>query len=243
MASVQLDNLEVPVQTPPADEAPLLDAVARRCRVDVLARPILPGGPTRLLSHFLGQIDDHLVIAPPQTAEGDKVFLPKDWELGLSFELESVWVQGRTAVRDHMFFPLHPGRWVDGVLLPRPRELVVRTNRRVARQRLRRNQIVIAELWTRGQAVDELTPHSCGRVTDFTSDSLGIYLDQDIALPAQTELVIRLQRPGDAQSLQLRAHLRHCTRQPSGAWLLGLSAVGEITPGQRPELVRFLALT
>ena len=110
-------------------------AAANAVRVDLVLDAVTPHTDTRLISRALGLCPDGLALATPASANGRKVYLPGDWELGLSFELGRLWFQARTVVLRHTFFDCGRGCRADAVLVRSPDRLTSCNRRRSVRHR------------------------------------------------------------------------------------------------------------
>jgi len=221
----------------------VLEAAARRLRVDLVLKPVTPGTDTRLRSRFLGiRNPDRLVLAVPQTRRGKKVFVPNGWDLGIGFELEDQWLQARTTVVGHCLYPVHATRRVDGLMVQRPDEILSRSPRRKPRCEVDPSRLVTATLW----AVECLestnfATQAVGRILNWSETGLGVRLSARPPLRAGMEVLVRLETEDTEETPIYRGVLKHCTAHETGTWLAGIGEVTHVQPGEALTLAEFLA--
>jgi hypothetical protein len=224
-------------------EVSILEAVARRARVDLVLRPVKPETAKWLQTHVLGVASPKaLALSPPQTSRGDKVFVPEGWQLGMSFELGNLWLQARTKVLDHCQFPLRPTQRVDALVVERPNQILSTGRRRRPRQQVDLSGRVAATLWPGEcvEAADFMRPY-VGELVNWSEFGLGIRLPQDPALEVGTKAIIRLEKAGAAERYFVWAVLKHCTCDQEGSWIVGFGDVVTTGPGEAVSLMEFLA--
>ena len=93
----------------------LMEAIARRVRVDLTVGPAGTAGLRCLITRLLSFVEpDRLALDIPRD-RGRKVHLPNEAELGLFFSLGGYRMQTRTKVVDHCQLALRPGHRVDSL--------------------------------------------------------------------------------------------------------------------------------
>jgi hypothetical protein len=224
-------------------EVTFIEAAARRLRVDLILTSVLPKGERRLISRFLG-LDSprRIILAPPETAGGKKVFVPAGWVMGMSFDLANVWFQATTTVLEHCMFQQSPTRRVDALAVEQPNKLLSANRRGSPRQQVDAGRTVFATIWSAQRVTDEdLATLAAGRLQDWSPTGLGVRLGQPLDLATGQGAVICLENPADNGSIFLRGLLRHCTPLGDGNWLAGFGDVAELRPGEALSLMSFLA--
>ena len=204
-------------------------AAANAVRVDLVLDAVTPHTDTRLISRALGLCPDGLALATPASANGRKVYLPGDWELGLSFELGRLWFQARTVVLRHTFFDCGRGCRADAVLVRSPDRLTSCNRRRSVRHRLPPGQRTSIRLWPAPTGSAEPAPPAdalAGVLGDFSAGGLGIELWAEPNLERGCEILVQL-RLGGADDVLLRAMVKHCTPLPD-RWHVGLGDIAEL---------------
>jgi len=219
----------------------LQEAAARRLRVDLVGKKVNSRAETRLQSHFLGlgAACDDLVLAAPESVKGGKVFLPPGWSVGLSFQLDHLWLQGRSQVLRHAMFPDEGGRRVDAVVCELPQHLVVRSGR-TAERHVVELDVLLATVWAEDPATGELQPPWEGLVQDWSEGGLGLQLRGRPPWLAEQNLLIRMVPRGSAGRPLCRGVLKY-VREEAGHYRVGIGEVRPLRPGEAPELISRLA--
>ena len=214
--------------------ASLLEAVARRTRVDLVIGPATRGGASRLISRFLLQDGDRLVLEVPE-ANGKKVYVSAGSRMGMAFTVGSFFLQAPTIAAGICQYPLSGTRRVEVLLAEMPARIVTANRRQSPRYQIDPHVFVFVSAWPACGA-DAGAPASVrtGRVLNFSQTGLGIRLDSPLACDVGTELVVRLEQARAKEYPIYRAVLRHQTRDPEGFWLAGLSDVAPLEPGASP---------
>lgn len=220
-----------------------IEAAARRLRVDLVLSSVLPGGESRLISRFLGlESPRRIILAPPETAGGHKVFVPTGWAMGMSFDLANVWFQGTTTVLEHCMFQQSPTRRVDALAVEQPAKLLSANRRGAARHQAGADRTLFATIWSARRITDEnLASLAAGRLQDWSETGLGVRLGESLNLATGQDAVICLESPADKESIFLRGVLRHCTPLGDSNWLAGFGDVADLRPGEAISLMSFLA--
>jgi hypothetical protein len=225
-------------------EVTFVEAAARRARVDLVIKPVTAGGEKRLISHFLGIAGPgRLALAPPHTVRGKKVFLPVDWQVGMSFELADLWFQATTTVLEHSMFQQFAMRRVDALIVKQPAKVISsRSRREKPRQQVDPAKPFLATIWSADDMADtKHEPLQVGRLHDWTEDGLGVRLAEPLALPVGQRVIIRLDRALKGECIFLWGAFRHCTSVESGIWLTGFGEVTNVKPGEAVRLMEFLS--
>jgi hypothetical protein len=211
--------------------------------VDLLVKPVTPGGQRRLISQFLGlQPSGHVVVATPRTAEGAGVFLPESWSVGMSFELGGLWLQTHSTVSGHCAFPLYPTRRVEATVLAPPAEMRVSERRRQVRQKVDPRRPIFATIWpAEGIESGAAACYQVGRLADWSQTGLGVRVFSAPALKAGQAAAVRLDKGLGAQCLLVRGVVRHVDASVEGGYRVGIGEVTIPRPGEAPELMEFLA--
>ncbi len=221
----------------------VLEAAARRLRVDLVLKRVTPGTDTRLRSRFLGiRNPDRLVLAVPETRRGKKVFVPKGWDLGIGFELADQWLQARTTVVGHCLYPVHATRRVDGLMVQQPDEILSRSPRRKPRYEVDPSRLVTATIWpVECLKSTDFATQTVGRVLNWSETGLGVKLSASLPFQAGAEVLVRLETENNEETPIYRGVLKHCTAHEAGAWLAGIGDVTHVQPGEALTLAEFLA--
>jgi hypothetical protein len=231
-------------QTSSFSEVTFIEAAARRARVDLVLAPVTPGGPTRLISYFLGLSGaERIALATPQTVKGKKVFIPVGWRLGLSFEFGCFWFQATTTVVEHSLFQRFAIRRVDALIVEQPPKLLSSPNRRDRpRQEADPAKPFLATIWS-AQDVENTKhePLEVGRLHDWSEAGLGVSLAKPLALGVGERAIIRLDRAVTEECIFVWATLRHCTSAEGGIWLAGFGDTRNVGPGEAVGLMKFMA--
>jgi len=227
-------------------EITFIEAAARRTRVGLVLTPVTPGGPKRLISHFLGIAGEgRLVLATPETIKGKKVFVPPGWRVGLAFELGGFWFQAATDVLEHGMFQRYAIRRVDALIVRQPERLKSSPNRRDRpRQQADPTKPFLATIWSEEDV--EQTRHDplgVGRLQDWSETGLGVNLAKPLTLAAGRRAIIRLDRAVTEECLFVWGTLRHCTPADGGIYLAGFGDVRNVGPGEAVSLMEFMALS
>jgi len=204
-------------------------AAANAVRVDLVLDAVTPHTDTRLISRALGLCPDGLALATPASADGRKVYLPADWELGLSFEIGGLWFQARTVILRHTFFDCGRGRRADALIVQSPNQLTSCNRRRSVRHRVPASQRTPIRLWPAPTGPAEPAPPAdalAGVLVDFSAGGLGLELWAEPNLERGCEILVQL-RLGGADDVLLRAMVKHCTPLPD-RWHVGLGDVAEL---------------
>jgi len=224
-------------------EVTLIEAAARRLRADLVMKPVTPDGETRLISRFIGvESPQRVILAPPVTARGRKVFVPDDWELGISFDLANVWFQAATRVIEHCLFYRSPTTRIDALAVAMPANLHSRNRRQSPRHDPPTDAATFATIWPVDRIEDEnLAPLAKGRLQDFSATGLGVRLGEPIDLPTGMSAVICLETSSGNESAFLRGILRHCSPLGDGNWVVGFGDITGLEPGEAINLMTLLA--
>lgn len=226
-------------------EVTLAEAAARRLRVDLVLDPVVKGSQRRLISQFFGLgPGDGLVLAPPQTPGGSKVYLPLGWKLGMAFELSGFWVQARTTVLEHCQFPALPDRRVDAVVVKRPTEIVSLTRRCARRYAPALAKRPVVRIWPEGAlGSPDLEPLDVGELVNWSegASGLGVRLPEALTMPIGARAVISLERSGMEDCRMLWGTLKHCSQDGEGSWVAGFGDLEEVGAGEAGDLAEFLA--
>jgi hypothetical protein len=224
-------------------EVTFIEASARRLRVDLVLTSVVPQGERRLISRFLGiESPRRIILAPPETAGGRKVFVPAGWVMGMSFDLANVWFQASTTVLEHCMFQQSPTCRVDALAVEQPTKLLSANRRGAPRHEVDAGRALFATIWSTQRVTDEnLAPLVAGRLQDWSEKGLGVRLGEPLNLTTGQGAVIRLESPAENGNIFLQGVLRHCTPLGDGNWLAGFGNVGELRPGEALSLMSFLA--
>jgi hypothetical protein len=223
-------------------EVTLLEAVARKVRVELNCRGVASRRPLRLSSQMLGLDDqDRLLLEEPR-AGAHKVFLPPGWELGMAFSVGEYFVQVRSSVLDHCQHLLEPQRRVEAMVVQRPGQILALNRRQHERTELDASCQVTAHIWP----FDELLSGNrlgarTGRLRNISLAGLGIELSDEPGWPRGQEVLISLSEPAWPQDRLFRACFRHCSQAGRGAFLAGFGDVLEWGPGQSVRMIDRLA--
>lgn len=224
-------------------EVTFIEAAARRLRADLIMSPVTPDGETRLISRFVGvECPGRVIIEPPFTGEGVKVFIPDGWELGISFDLANVWIQAKTRVLEHCMFYHAPTHRIDALAVELPPK-VLSSNRRSERRygRLEAGP-TFAAIWPAGRDHEErLAPLASGRLQDWSASGLGIRVNEPTDLATGQQAVIRLSCASSQESVFMRGTLRHCTPLGDGSWVVGFGDITGLEAGEEIDLKALLA--
>ena len=225
-------------------EVTFVEAAARRARVDLVIKPVTPGGDKRLTSRFLGLAGpERLALDPPKTVKGKKVFIPVDWLVGMSFELADIWFQATATVLEHYMFQQFTTRRVDALIVKQPTKVISSPNRReTPRRQVDPAKPFLATVWVAEDMAD--TKHKSlvvGRLCDWTGDGLGVRLAKPLALDVGVRVIVRLDRAVTGECIFLWGTFRHCTSAGDGTWLAGFAEVTNVGPGEAVGLMEFLA--
>jgi len=225
------------------EEITFIEAAARHARVDLVLDSVVPEGDRRLISRFLGiENPGRIILAPPVTADGKKVFLPEGWQVGISFDLANVWFQAKTTVIEYCMFQQSTTRRVDALAIAQPTKLISANRRSTPRYRIAPTRQFYAKIWSAERLTDEkLDPLHTGKLQDWSEAGLGVRLREPTGLNTGMEAVICLENDTGTDSLFLRGILRHCTALGDGCWLAGFGEVADLRPGEAPDLMNFLA--
>jgi hypothetical protein len=225
-------------------EVTLVEAAARRARVDLVIKPVTPGGDRRLISRFLGIPGaGRLALAPPQTVRGKKVFLPVDWQVGMSFDLADIWFQATTNVLEYGMFQQYATRRVDALIVKQPTKLISSRNRRQRpREQVDPAKPFLAAIWSAEDVADtKHKPLQVGRLHDWTEGGLGVRLAEPLALGVGERVIVRLDRALTGESVFVWGTFRHCTPTETGIWLAGFGEATNVRPGEAVSLMEFLS--
>lgn len=225
------------------EEITFIEAAARHARADLVLDSVVPEGERRLISRFLGiENPRRIILAPPVTAEGKKVFLPAGWQVGMSFDLANVWFQATTTVIEYCMFQQSPTRRVDALAVEQPTKLISANRRSAPRYRTVQARQFFAKIWSADRLTDEkLDPLHAGKLQDWSQAGLGVRLREPANLTTGLGAVICLEDDAGTDSLFLRGVLRHCTPLGDGCWLAGFGEVADLRPGEALDLMNFLA--
>jgi len=224
-------------------EVTFIEATARRLPVVLMLDPVVPKGPRRLSSRFLGmEGTGRIALAPPVDIAGGKAFLPVGWNLGMSFELGDTWFQARTTVVGHVMYPQFPTRRVDALVVEQPEKVLSRNRRKAPRHKTDPARPFAATIWSAGRKDGEaLAALHAGRLYDWSEFGLGVLLGEPASLDVGEQGVIRLERASTDECTLLRGMLRHCTSVEAGRWLAGFGNVESVPPGEMVDLMAFIA--
>jgi len=230
-------------QTKSFAEVTLIEAVARHARVDLILSPVVPDGERRLISHFLGlEAPSRLILAPPKKADGQKVFVPVGWDLGMSFDLANIWFQATTTVLEHCMFRQSAFHRVDALAVEQPIQLLSTNRRSAPRRRVDPARPFTAIIWSAERAIDaNLSPIQVGMLQDWSATGLGVRLRHPLDVAPGYRAIICLERVTGEESVFLWGVLRHCTATGDGYWLAGFADLTDMRPGEAVDLMSFLA--
>ena len=230
-------------QTRPLAEVTFIEAVARHARVDLILSPVVADGERRLISHFLGrEAPSRLILAPPKKADGQKVFVPVGWDLGMSFDLANVWFQATTTVLEHCMFRQSASHRVDALAVEHPTQRLSATRRGAPRRCADPARPFTAIIWSAERVVDaRLSPLQVGMLQDWSATGLGARLRHPLGLAPGDRAIICLERVTGEESIFLWGVLRHCTATDDGYWLAGFGDLTDMRPGEAVDLMSFLA--
>ena len=216
-------------------EVTFIEAAARRIRADLVMEPIVPGGERRLISRLIGvENPDRLVLTPPVTARGEKVFVPTGWELGISFDLANVWFQATTKVIEHCMFYQAPTRRIDALAVRMPEKLLEpEPPPGPPPSRRPRPAHVRDDLVGRPHRRRERRAPRHGQAPGLVGHRPGRSAEPPIDLPTGSETVICLNAHETGESQFVRATLRHCTPLGDGAWVAGFGDIAALRPAKR----------
>ena len=223
-------------------EVTLLEAVARKVRVELNCRGVASRRPLRLSSQMLGLDDrDRLLLEEPR-ADKHKVFLPPGWELGMAFSVGEYFVQVRSTVLDHCQHLLEPQRRVEAMVVQRPEQILALNRRQHERTELDASCRVTAHIWP----LDDLLSRNhlrapTGRLRNISPGGLGIELSDEPGWARGQEVLISLSEPAWPQHRLFRACFRHCTQTGRGSFLAGFGDALEWGPGQSVHMIERLA--
>ena len=205
--------------------------------------PVVADGDRRLISHFLGLEDPcRVILAPPKTGNGKKVFLPVGWELGMSFDLANVWFQATTTVLEHCMFRQSPSQRVDALAVKQPQQLLSANRRSTPRRRADPARPFTATIWSAQRVADtKLAPLQVGMLQDWSAAGLGARLWRPLDLAPGDRAVICLDSVAGEDSVFLWGVLRHCTATEDGCWLAGFGDLTDMRPGEALDLMSLLA--
>ena len=209
----------------------LEQAVAQQVRADLVMDAVTPGSETRLISRFLGWDDGgRLAMEVPRTPKGARVFVPRQWVLGVAFELSDLWLQIRTRVLDHGQFPLGPLRRTDAIIVEHPENILSCNRRRGARHRANPDR----PIWVRltvlagpGGAPDK-APALTGRLRDWSIEGLGLEFDGSAPLVVGMRVGMRLDLPRSLRDVFVTGSVRHCTAVGEDRVVVGLDEVRQV---------------
>ncbi len=225
------------------EEITFVEAAARHVRVDLVLDSVVPEGERRLISRFLGvENPSRIILAPPQTARGKKVFLPARWQVGMSFDLANVWFQATTKVIEYCMFQQSPTQRVDALAVEQPTKLISANRRSAPRYRVAPARKFFAKIWPEERLTDDkLAPIHTGKLQDWGQAGLGVRLREPANLATGLGAVLCLESETGTDSRFLRGILRHCTPLGNGDWLAGFGDVADLRPGEELDLMNFLA--
>jgi hypothetical protein len=223
-------------------EVIFIEAAARRLRVDLVMSPVVPGGEARLISRFVGiENPGRVILEPPVTAGGQKIFIPDGWSLGMSFDLANVWFQAPTKVLDHCMFHLSPTHRIDALAVDLPARLMSSNRRNSPRHEIAPDRAAFARIWSSERIDDEhLAPLTSGRLADWSSAGLGVRVSEPPDLATGQGAVICIEAPG-GESVFMRGMLCHCTSLGDGNWMVGFGEIAGLKPGEAINLMSLLA--
>jgi len=224
-------------------EVTFIEAAARRLRADLVISPVTPDGQTRLISRFAGvEGPGRVILEPPVTADGGKVFIPDGWELGISFDLANVWFQATTRVLEHCMFYQAPTRRIDALAVKLPAKVLTGNRRAEPRHAPPPGGPTFVTIWPGGRIDDEdAAPLATGRLQDWSASGVGIRLTEPLDLATGAAAVLCLTGPSGGESVFLRGVLRHCTSLGDGTWVAGLGDAAGLRPGEAVSLMSLLA--
>ena len=226
-------------------EVTFIEAIARHVRISLTAPEYLPGEENRLASYFLGIVGDgRIALAPPTSAEGEKVFLPVDCQLKMSFSLEDMWLQAATTVLEHGMHRRLPTRRGDALIVRQPTELLTTNRRGRPRKTVDPTTVFLATIWPPQRDLDtKLKPLQTGRVNDWSEGGLGILLTSKLELEISQMIIIGLDGPKNSERIFLWADLKHCTLCKTDVWLAGFGNLTNVRAGEAVNLMEFLSST
>lgn len=224
-------------------EVAFFEAIAQRVRLDVIVPAAVSTDERRLVSHFLGvEGQGQLALVPPQTIRGRKVYIPVDWPIGMSFELESIWFQGTSSVLAHSMFRQSPTRRIDALIVKRPGELIASNRRGKPRRKVDCSKPVLATIWpAEGVSEPKLKPLEVGKVHDWSETGLGIMVAKPLDVAIGRKVIIGLDTTRKYERLFLWGVLKHCVLRESDAWLAGFGEVANVRAGEAVDFMELLS--
>ena len=212
----------------------LIEAVARRVRVTLIAKPGHPGQDGRFVTRLLAADAVGRLVLEVPTFSGRRVFVPTGSPVGLAFSLGLALIQARTTVRDHCQYRLQPTQRVDSILVDRPGNLIFGGERAHARTRVDPSACVPASLWLMGTfSMDQPLLVRDARLLDHSLRGFGIRVSEPLTWPKGAEVLIRLEEPlADAHRIFVGVLVRCDVDAETGLWVAGFDQVVEMRPGE-----------
>lgn len=222
-----------------------IEAIARHVHVSLTAAEYLPGEKNRLTSHFLGiPGDGRIALTPPLSIDGEKVFLPVDCQLEMSFSLAGMWFRAATIVLEHGMHRQLPTKKVDALIVQQPTELLTANRRGRPRRTVDPTKVFLATIWPSQHDLDaKLKPLQIAKVHDWSEEGLGIMLTGNLELEIGQLVIIALDGPKDSERIFLWATLKHCTLCKTDVWLAGFADLTNVRAGEAVNLMEFLSTT
>ena len=226
-------------------EVTFIEAIARHVHVDMAATEYLPKEENRLSSHFIGIAGQgQIAMTPPLSIQGEKVFLPVECKLVISFSLADMWFRAETKVLEHRMLNQLPTKKVDALIVSQPTELLTANRRRKQRKRLDQDKVFLATLWPSQHDLDEkLKPLHTAKVHDWSEDGLGIMLGNKVKLDIGQKVIIALDGPKGSEHIFLWATLKHSTLCKTDVWLAGFGDLTSVRAGEAVNLMEFISAT
>ena len=210
------------------------EAAARKVRLNLLIKPVREDDQRQLASRFLAMADrSHAVLATPTKPNGDKVFLPLGWQLGMGFAVGNLFIQARASVEAHTQHPVYPGRKVDALVIRCPQKVTSITRRQEVRYDVDDPHLTSASVWLEQELLEGLHEiHREGRVLNWSESGFGIHLPAPVPFEPGAAVVLRVEGLRGTGCTFYRGAFRHCSAHHGGGFLIGFGEVSEITPGQ-----------
>ncbi|MFW5839081.1 MAG: hypothetical protein ACOCZE_00730 [Planctomycetota bacterium] len=219
------------------------EAAARHVRVNLLIKPVYPGDPRQLSSRFLGWAGSQKLVLEAATKQnGQKVFLPTGWNLGLGFAVGNLFMQAQSAVCGQTLHLVRPGRRIDAILIAKPDKVVSIARRKEIRYEVETPHLTTASIWQERELMEseQLTCRD-GRVINWSASGLGIRLAAPLPFSPDTPVILRIEGLQDRTCRFYRGLFRHCSQLEPQFWVAGFGDVEEIIPGQCYPLIERLS--
>jgi len=228
-------------QTTSLSEVTLTEAIARRLDCYLILRPFRPSAQKHLRSRFLALTPEAVILQIP--SEGDeKVFVPAGCDLGLIFTLGDQVFQARSKVLGQVLHTGEGGRRFDALQIQPPAKLLPLQKRTQPRWTVPGDRLITARAWPAEALLHRPVPTAkLGQVVDWSHHGLGLRFLEDPGLSVETDMIVCLEEGPTRPRRFYRGRVRHITGGDQDGFLMGLSNVSELMPGQAVEIMRALA--